>query len=72
MNDSLEILEEIKEYIKEHYNASHCGYTEYRSEGNGNDVFNDGCENGESWALYSIGNIIGMELDEPEESEDED
>ena len=71
MNDSLEILEEIKEYINKYYKAYCCGYTELRSEGNGNDVFSDGCSNGEAWALYSIGNIIGMELEEPEESDDE-
>jgi len=72
MNADQQTLDKIKEYINNNYNPSHCGYTELRSEGNGNDVFNDGCDNGESWALYFTANIIGMKLEAPEESDDED
>lgn len=71
IDNDKETLDKIKDYINEHYKAYRCSWTEFRSEGNGNDVFSDGCDNGEAWALYFIGNIIGMELEEPEESEDE-
>lgn len=42
-----------------------------RSDGNSFDCFNDGYESGTSWAAYNIGCILGMDLEEPDESEDE-
>jgi len=71
MNNDKETLDKIKDYINEHYKAYRCSWTEQRSEGNYSDVFSDGCDSGEAWSLYSIGNIIGMELEEPEENEDD-
>jgi len=68
MNDGLEILEEIKEYINKHYKASCCSWTSENSEGNSDDIFNDGQQYGKAWVLYSIGKIIGMKLEEPEEN----
>jgi len=65
------IIEKVKEHIKLHYNPEHCGYTEMRSEGNGNDVFQDGSDSGSAWALYTIGSMLGMKLEEPVEPEEE-
>ncbi|ALA07244.1 hypothetical protein SECTIM467_120 [Brevibacillus phage SecTim467] len=59
----------IKELIETRYSAVACGYTEERSMGNSTDVFEDGCNCGESHVLYEIGCILGMDLKEPEEQE---
>lgn len=66
---SLERLERIKELINGRYSSHHCGYTEMRSEGNGNDVFQDGLDCGTSSILYEIGCILGMDLEDPEEQD---
>lgn len=59
-------IKEVKEYIKKNYCARCCGYTMFRSEGNYDDVFNDGADYGESWALHQIASILGIEVKEPE------
>ncbi|MFB0830784.1 hypothetical protein ACEU2D_14370 [Brevibacillus laterosporus] len=64
-----EQIDKVKELIKNRYNPRYCGYTEMRSEGNYTDVFQDGCDCGESQVLYEIGCLLGMDLKEPEEQD---
>jgi hypothetical protein len=61
-------IEKVEEYIKNNYKARCCGYTMFRSEGNYDDVFNDRADYGEAWSLYDIAEILGMEVEEPEEN----
>lgn len=69
MND--DIRRKLEEWVKRNYNPDATGYTVERSMGNYDDVFNDGVAHGESWAAYAVGRILGMELEEPEELEEE-
>lgn len=62
-----EILGELKEWVIKNYNKRKCGWTSERSYGNCDDCFEDGCESGTSWAAYEIGQILGMELAEPDQ-----
>ena len=57
----------IKEWIYKNYSPAKCGWTSERSEGNSDDCFNDGYECGTSWAAYELGEILGLELEEPDE-----
>lgn len=65
----MEQIEKIKKLIEDRYNSAYCGYTEFRSEGNFSDVFQDGYDCGESQLLYEIGCLLGMELEDPDEQE---
>lgn len=62
-------VNEIEEYILSNYYASDCALTEYYSCGNDSDVFNDGCRRGYAMALYKVGKLFGVELEEPHEQE---
>jgi hypothetical protein len=64
-------IKKVEKYIKNNYHAYRCGWTVSRSEGNYDDVFNDGMDCGKAWALYQIANILGIEVEEPEENEEE-
>ena len=63
------LIEKIKEIKNSEYDSEACGYTSERSEGNDDDVFNDGYECGKSDLAYKIGKILEMELEEPKEPE---
>ena len=63
------LIAKIKEIINSEYDSEACGYTSERSEGNDDDVFNDGYECGKSDLAYKIGKILEMELEEPKEPE---
>ena len=62
-------MNEIEEYILSNYYASDCALTEYHSAGNSSDVFNAGYRRGYAMALYKIGELFGVELEEPYEQE---
>lgn len=59
------IREELEKWVKDNYNQSATGYTWERSEGNSYDCFDDGFTCATSWAAYAIGQILGMDLEEP-------
>lgn len=59
--------ERIKEWVNKNYSPIKCGWTSERSEGNFDDCFNDGYECGTSWAAYELGEILGLELEKPDE-----
>lgn len=61
------IIEKIKKVVRENYDSEKCGATSEWSDGNSDDVFSDGEDCGKSWLAYEIGQILGMELDEPAE-----
>ncbi len=69
MKTQEEMVALVKQVIKEQYNPRHASYIEIRSQGNSSDVFEDGCDCGRANALYMIGDILGMDLEEPEESD---
>lgn len=58
---------ELKEWVKTNYNPAACGWTAERSFGNCDDCFYDGQESGTSYAAYKVGQILGMDLEEPNE-----
>lgn len=64
-------IKKLEAWVVENYNPTTCSWTDERSAGNSYDCFEDGQENARSWAAYSVGSILGMELEEPECSEDE-
>jgi hypothetical protein len=68
MNDKM--IEQLKNWVTKNYDPHSAGYTYERSEGNYYDCFEDGCECGTSWAAYEVGLILGMELEEPDESDE--
>lgn len=67
-----EMLNKLKAWVNENYNQYSTGWTSERSRGNYDDCFDDGCASATSWAAYTVGGIIGMELEEPDEQEYED
>lgn len=62
-----EMIKKLKAWVKENYNVYTTGWTASRSYGNYDDCFSDGMECGTSWAAYEVGEILGMELEEPDE-----
>lgn len=72
MEINKEVLEKVEKYIIKNYKPSACAFTSLNSEGNYDDVFNDGYYCGLSYTLYEIGTMLGIDLEEPEEpNEDE-
>lgn len=67
-----ETIEKLKSLVRENYESYKCGWTYQRSEGNFCDCFEDGSEYGASWLAYEIGCILGMDLKEPEQPDDEE
>lgn len=63
------IENKLKEWVTGNYKQYATGWTSERSQGNDCDCFDDGVENGTSWAAWQVGNILGMELEEPESIE---
>ncbi len=72
MQVSMKQIDEIKEYITSYYRPSACAATPLWSQGNDDDVFNDGYAAGESSALFVIGELLGMDLDPPEDPDYDD
>ena len=66
-----DVERKLKDWVEENYNQYSTGWTYERSSGNDFDCFNDGMECGTSWAAYEVGCILGMELEEPDEPDEE-
>lgn len=62
------IREKIEQWVLKSYDKYAA---EYILAGNDYDCFEDGFESGMSWAAYSIGCILGMELEKPDNVEEE-
>ena len=62
----------LEKWVRKNYKQHTTGWTWERSEGNSFDCFNDGYQCGTSWAAYEIGQILGMELEEPDEPIEEE
>ena len=56
----------LKEWVEKNYNSCAVNWTAERSRGNYDDCFSDGSECGTSWAAYEVGQILGMELEDPD------
>ena len=65
----MDIIEKLKQWVTENYKQYTTGWTYERSEGNYADCFCDGMDCGISWAAYEVGQILGMDLEEPESEE---
>ena len=66
------IREELEKWVKCNYKQYTTGWDYNRSSGNDVDCFDDGYECGTSWAAYTVGCILGMELEEPNEPDYDD
>lgn len=66
-----ETIAKLKKWVEENYDPCVCDYTYRRSEGNFYDCFIDGETSVTSWAAYEVGKILGMDLEEPAEAEDD-
>ena len=66
------IKETLEKWVKDNYKQHTTGWTWERSEGNSYDCFDDGMECATSWAAYEVGCILGMELEEPDEPEEDE
>ena len=66
----MDIIEQLKAWVKDNYKQYTTGWTYERSEGNYYDCFDDGMECGTSWAAWTVGQILGMELEEPDCEDD--
>jgi hypothetical protein len=62
-------IKRLEEWVKNNYKQYKTGWTSQRSEGNYDDCFEDGSGLGYSWAAYEVGQILGIELEEPDEPE---
>lgn len=58
-----DVIEQLKNWVEENYNAPACEWTYERSEGNSFDCFEDGFECGTSLAAFNIGKILGMDIE---------
>lgn len=63
-------IQKIKEFVNNNYDKHACEYTPERSSGYDDDVFYDGYNCGQSWAAYEIGQILDMDLPDPEQADD--
>lgn len=60
------------DWVNKNYDSVATGWTSERSFGNYDDVFDDGLTSGYAWAAYEIGQILGMNLEEPDEPDYEE
>lgn len=67
-----EIIEKLKEWVNKNYDPYVCGLSPQRSKGDYYDCFFDGESCGASYVAYEVGQILGMDLEEPAETEDAD
>ena len=58
--------------VNKNYDSNATGWTSERSCGNFDDVFEDGVTSGYAWAACEIGQILGMNLEEPDEPDYEE
>lgn len=65
------IKEKLEKWVRDNYKQYTTGWTYERSEGNCADCFEDGFNSATSWAAYEVGCILGMDLEEPDYSEEE-
>lgn len=64
------VLEKLTKWVTSTYSPRKCGWTAERSMGNYDDCFEDGSESGASWAAYEVGSILGLNLKNPETSDE--
>lgn len=64
-----EITEKLKTWVRETYSPKACGATSAWSAGNYDDCFTDGYDAGLSNAAYTVGQILEMDLPEPDDPE---
>jgi hypothetical protein len=69
MNTNDIAVEMIREYIAEFYDPEHGSNRSTDSEGNYGDVFSDGQKRGRCLALWDIAEILGLEVDPPQEQQ---
>jgi hypothetical protein len=67
--DGIDPITKVKDLIRECYDPDVCGWTADRSRGNSDDVFDDGHTSGYSYALWTIGKLLNMDLPDPKEPE---
>lgn len=70
MNEQM--MKKLENWVRENYKQYTTGWTALRSAGNYDDCFEDGMECGTSWCAYEIGTILGMDLEEPDEPDEDD
>ena len=58
-----DVIERLKNWVKENYNSYTTEWTYERSEGNSSDCFEDGFECGTSLAAFEVGKILGMDIE---------
>jgi hypothetical protein len=56
--------EKLEAFYKDNYKPQHGSFTEWRSEGNSSDVFDDGYNRGYAEALSEVAAIIGLDVPE--------
>lgn len=66
------IREKLEKWVRDNYKQYATSWTYERSEGNYYDCFDDGFTSATSWAAYEVGCILGMDLEEPDEPDDEE
>jgi hypothetical protein len=66
------IREKLEKWVRDNYKQYATGWTPERSEGNYYDCFGDGFTCATSWAAYEVGCILGMDLEEPDEPDDDE
>ena len=62
-----ECKQALIDWVNKNYDSDATGWTSERSFGNYDDVFDDGLTSGYAWAAYEIEQILGMNLEEPDE-----
>lgn len=66
------IYDELKKWVLQNYDQQATGYSWRRSAGNYTDCFFDGYYFGVACSAYEVGGILGIDLPEPDRSEDDD
>ena len=67
-----EYKQALIDWVNKNYDSDATGWTSERSFGNYDDVFDDGLTSGYALAAYEIGQILGMNLKEPDEPDYEE
>lgn len=68
---NLKMLADLEKFILLNYRSKHGSLTPLHSEGNYDDVFDDGYKSGVATTLYDIAKIIGIQVREIESPETE-
>ena len=64
-------IKKLEQWVKENYKVYTMNWKAERSMGNYDDCFDDGVDCGTSWAAYEVGKILEIELEEPNEREED-